>query len=346
MSNHITALLKKNFTFKTLLLVIVGLAVFFAVFNYIGFGKTVKALYLVNPLILCIFAFSRLAIYLLASYKWKFFTDAVEKISFAQLLPIYFSGMIIDNIIPGPGFGGEPVKAYYLHKLTKKSISQWLATALMDSIVFSIALLGFLVFSFAYVFLYIQIPIIRSLITAILVILFAFLLLLAYFYSRKKDHAFADRLLGIVYRLKFLRKRFAKFEHFKEHLAKHFAEFILMMKKLFSTKDAFLVSLFISFWIIIIDILGMQLLLKGFGLEIPFLQVLVVVIVSSFIGFYSPTPGGTGFAEGSMILLWNFIGVGVGIAGAVTLISRLSFYIITYGFGYLALVYVNLKYVR
>ncbi len=331
---------------KHLLLLAVGIIILLLAFKYAGFSATMQTLYVVNPVIISIFAISRAAIYLLSSYRWKIFVDKVEKISFSRLLPVYFSGMILDNLIPGPGFGGEPVKAYYLSKMTGKKFSHFFATALMDSITFSLVLIGFFAFSAAYVFLYIPIPIIRWFLGIVLVAFAIAIATLYYFYSRKRDHAFIDKVLGFFFRFKMLSNRFSGYAHFKAELTKNFSEFMVMLRRLYATKAEFSAALCISAVLILVDVAGTLMLANSFGAKINFMQMLVVVIISGFIGFYSAIPGGTGAAEGSMILLLNFFGINAGIAGAVTLISRLSFYLITYGFGYLALAYVNLKYIR
>ena len=45
-----------------------------------------------------------------------------------------------------------------------------------------------------------------------------------------------------------------------------------------------------------------------------------------------------------MVALFVALGVDIGVATAVTLIDRVLFYLLTYGFGYGSLNYLNLKY--
>lgn len=338
--------IRKRFSLKYLPLLAIGLLVLLLSFRYAGFSETSSTLSAADLNFLLLFIFARILVYGLSTYKWKVFVDKIQKTSLSIIAPIFFSGMILDNLIPGPGFGGEPVKAYYLGRAIKKSFSKCFATALMDSIAYLAVFLGFLAAAVIYVFLYVRIPLIRNL----LEILIAILVLggiATYYFSRKADHIVLDKILNWIYHFKpfkIVRERFLEYDQFKEFIARHFSEFLSTLKSLWATKSIFFYTVFLSFLLILLEIWSVQLLLKSFGLEISFVQVLVVVIISGFIGYYSMIPSGTGAVEGSMILLLSFVGIPPGVSGAVTLISRVSFYLITYGLGYMSLVYVGLKY--
>src|SRR3989338_2533226 len=153
--------LRKYFGLKEALLLFFGIAILFVIMRDINFGKTWHALGRVSLQMVAIFIFIKIGGYLLGNYRWKVFVDKVGKVSFIKLLPVYFTGMVLDNLIPGPGFGGEPIKAYYLGKIIKRGSSKCFATALMDSLVVSLSHIGFVAAAIAYFFLFINIPIIR-----------------------------------------------------------------------------------------------------------------------------------------------------------------------------------------
>ena len=223
---------RKYITFKHIALLVVGAIILFLAFSYAGIPGTLNALYIVNPFFLLIFIVSRFAIYFLITYRWKLFVDRLKPIGFFKLLPIFFSGTIADNLVPGPSFGSEPVKAYYLSKAIKRSISRCFATALMEGIAFTIALFGFLAASISYAFLYIDIPIIRSALAIILIALIFLVSIVYYLYSKKSDRLFVDRILTYIYNfrpIKFIRKKFVKYDQFKEAISKHFSDFVLIL---------------------------------------------------------------------------------------------------------------------
>src|SRR3989344_1481922 len=336
--------IKKYFGLKEAVLLLLGIIIFFIVLRQIKIEEAFLAFQRTNLQILLLFISIKVGQYLLGNYKWKIFVDRLRKVSYTKLLPVYFSGMIVDNLVPGPGFGGEPVRAYYLSRLIKRSTAKCFATALMDSIVFSIALIGFLIISIGYVFLYVKIPIIRVALEVIIVALAAAGGLFVYFFY-KKDGALFDKTLKFIYHFRLFRalqKRFSKYLHFRDYVRKQFSEFIATMKLLGGDISASLYSILISLAIILLDFFGAKILISSFGEHISFLSIMVIMTVSGFIGYYAGIPGGIGVAEGSMILLFVFFGISVGVATAVTIISRIIFYIMTYGIGYLSFVYINL----
>ena len=342
--------IKKYFGLKETFLLLIGVIIIAVVFSYIDINTTGVILQNTEIYILFLFILIRVTGYAVANYRWKIFVDRLARVNFSTLFPIFMSGHILDNLVPGPGFGAEPVKAYYLSKLIKKDLGSCFATALMDNIVLSFVLFGYFLFSIGYMYLFIEITAIRIAVAILLIIFALFGLAAIYFYFRREHRLTVfDKLLRYIYNLRifeFLRKKYGSFEIFKGIIKSGISNLKSALKKFWHNKKLIRRSLIISFIWITLGYLGNYVLFLGYGVNISFYAVIAVLTLSDIIGYYSVLPAGTGIIEGSRIAMFAFIGVSPEIAAAVTIIDRVVFYISAYGLGYVALGYVNWKYAK
>ncbi len=344
--------LKKYFGLKEAVLLIIGLFVFFAVLRFVQVDLEKTIFTLQNTPIYIIFAFVliRALGYLIGNYKWKILVDKIKRTDFNTLLPIYMSGNILDNLVPGPGFGAEPIKAYYLGKVTKKDAATCFATALMDNVLLSFIIAAYFAFSVLYMYLFIKVFAIRVA-TGILLLFFLFLGIATFYFYKKREHGnnIIQRFLLFIYNIRalgFLRKKYRTFEKFKDAFTLGIGNFKGAMRILWRDKRRIYYVLFLTFIITVLGYLGHYVLLIGYGIDVKIYALIAVITLADLIGYYSPVPAGTGIVEGGRIPLLIFIGVPAEIAAAVTVIERVAFYFSTYGIGYLALVHINLKYLK
>ncbi len=344
--------IRKHFGFKEAFLLLVGVFVLFAILRFVEIdaAKTIATLKSTPLQFLFVFIFVRVSMYLVGNYKWAILVEKIKKTAFSILLPIYMAGFILDNLIPGPGFGAEPIKAYYLGKAIKKDAAKCFASALMDNILLAIGMAVLLAFSALYMYFFIKIFVIRI---AVIVMLCAFLLVgitALYFRLRQDQRETAvDRFLMFIYNLKilsFLKRKYHTFEKFKDAFNIGIGNLTGAVKNLWGDRKLMYYGLFLTFVIAGLGYLGHYVLLLGYGISVNVYALVAVITIVDLLGYYSFIPGGTGIIEGGRITTLAFIGGPPEIAAAVTIIDRLAFYIATYGIGYVSLLYVNLKYVR
>lgn len=73
------------------------------------------------------------------------------------------------------------------------------------------------------------------------------------------------------------------------------------------------------------------------NVRVGILTVIAVTIISRFVGYLLILPGGIGVTEATMISLYAVFGIAPGVAAAVTLIDRATYYLFnTYGSGLVA----------
>jgi uncharacterized protein (TIRG00374 family) len=220
----------------------------------------------------------------------------------------------------------------------------------MDLIVFSLSQVFFAVFAFIYIFFFLDVPFVSTILKIALSLLLFGALVLLYIWKkggRKGMANTAETTLRKIYNFRFfgvLRKKFKKFSAFKRFVKRQYVRFIGTLKKLWSNKIRLFLILDFAVMIQIFDFLSMWALLLGLGQSISFAEIIVVLTVSGIIGYFVFLPGGSGMVEASMIAILSAMGINPVVATAATLINRAFFYLVSYGIGYVSLVYVYKNY--
>ncbi len=343
---------KKHFGLKEAFLLIVGVLIFAFILKTVNidFQKTALALQSIPSYFIFAFIGIRAFGYLIGNYKWGILVEKVKKTSFSTLFPIFMAGYILDNLVPGPGFGAEPIKAFYLGRAIKKSVARCFATALMDNILLSFILAGFFGFSVLYMYFYIKIFAVRVAVGILLLAFLVFGLIALYFYIRKdRKENTVKKFLRFIYNLRilgFLKKKYKTFGEFENAFHLGIGNLKGTMGSLWRDRKRMAYVLFLAFVWAAINYIGFYILLLGYGIKANPYALVAIITITDMVGYYSPIPAGTGIIEGGRIPMLAFIGIPAEIAAAATIIDRAVFYIWTYGFGYAALNYVNLKYLR
>jgi len=337
-------------SWESALFLLVGVGIIFMVFNHIGLGKVISALHSVEPQYIFLVALAQISAYLLWTYKWKILIADLFPARFYKLVPMMFAGLLVNNLTPGSVVGGEPLRAYFLSKMSKKDISECLATTVLD---FATSFINFFVIGMAclvYVVFFFDVPLLNNILRGIFGLIIILAIVGVVIERREGKGAFLKRheaLLHKIYNAKFLgfiKRRFKDFKEFKRYMTAQIGEFKSTIKKLGYDKPLIAKAIFIGLLMYACYILDPWIMFRALGHPVPFSQILVVFTISCLIGHFMFVPGGTGIMEASLIAMYSSLGVSVEIAAAVTLVSRLVYYTLTYGIGYVSLAYLSIKY--
>lgn len=332
---------------KDVALLFVGLFILFILVNFVGADNILPIMAEMNLSYFALLLASIPVYHLIWNYKWKILIDEFFHVKLLALIPIYFTGMFVNNLTPGHNIGGEPVRAYFLSKESGKPFSKCLATAVMDVGIHSLVFLLFSVFGIAYVLIFLDIPIIRWFLLGFL-ILFAFVVSFIIYARVTRDRKkgprkWVEKWLRRFFRFKFVKKRFKTYEDFKKRVVEGFDRFVVSIKAMLAKKRRLAETAGLALVVLIIEYLQLYIIFLGLGEPVPFFKIVVVMVVATLVSYFAILPGGTGVVEATMFVLLTAMGIDLGVAAAATLIQRSIFYITSYGVGIISLNYLGLK---
>ena len=248
------------------------------------------------------------------------------------------AGFFINIITPGSQVGGEPVRAYYIAKRYRKPNTKVLGAVLADRVIHAAVSLFFIISSLLFILTYVPVSSgLRTLFQTALFAIFIFLAALFWMNTKKAKISLRNVLqkLGLLQkmrRIKVLRQ-----------IWKHFGNFTSSFKKTISDKKTLSLGISISVlhWLMIY--FSSYLLFLSVGVYINFFLVIVAVCMGSMIGEFSPTPGGVGFVEGTMVFVYSLIGIDLETAVIVAVLSRMMWYFWSLFVGSLSLLHLEKK---
>ena len=124
-------------------------------------------------------------------------------------------------------------------------------------------------------------------------------------------------------------------------LIKHFGHFAKTFRKIVRTKKMIFIGVVLSLAYWLLNFATSYFLFLAFGVEISFLIVIVVFSIGNLIGDLSPSPGGIGLIEGVSIITYSLLGVGLSVAVAVALLTRIIFYLFSLLLGGISLAHLE-----
>lgn len=337
----------EHFNKKNLFLILIGVILFVSVFLYVGMENVLPLLSSLSPLHLAIILGLQFLVFGFWAIEWTIIVNKFTRINLRKTLPIFLVGRLVNNLTPGPSIGGEPVMAYYLSKTCDKNWSTCFATVVMDLTVNFAAYISIIIFSIVYVLVYIPAPALIYFIGVCLTLLLVFSVSVSIlFYKRnsKKIEKGYEWFLKKLYGWKLLSKsmsKFKKYEDLQKYVVEQFENFKTTLLDILKYKRLLGVSLVFGFLFYFTEFVKTYFIFNVLGYSINFSYVVVVITLSSMVGYVIFIPGGTGAVEASMVAMYVALGVDVGVAAAVTLLSRIAFYLVVYGIGYSSLLYVN-----
>ncbi|MBW6462298.1 MAG: flippase-like domain-containing protein [DPANN group archaeon] len=282
-------------------------------------------------------------------FKWSIFLSRINKVRFSKLLPIYFSGDMFNALTPGAKSGGEIVKAHYTSKLFDIPQSKVYATILLDKSILMAVFAVMLMMTSLYTVLFLKIP---SVITGIfrvslgLVVLLSVVIILVNqkYWIRKNEILFS--ILNFIYHLRvfeFIKRRFETYKIFEDFIMGIFSEFFESFNMLLEHKKGVLTNIILSVLMFFLSFARVWVLFIGLSYDIDLILIIVVVTLGSAISYMMLTPGGAGVTEIALISLYVAVGVDPDVAAIVALVDRGMYYVISFGIGYVATVYLKIK---
>lgn len=261
--------------------------------------------------------------------------------NFWFFLNVILAGAFFGLITPGAGVGGELARAHFMAKRYKQPKTKMLAYAIGDKFFQLIVLAFFGIFSVLFVLFYVNISnTLQIILQSVLTVTVIALIMVSYFIF-KKHKTNIGFLFKKLHVFDFIKKRFKKPKDFEKYINLKAHEFLSIFRQSIKHKRGLFFGIFLSIIFWMLNYLSAYFIFLAFNQHVNFLSVIIVVTLGSIIADLSLFPGGVGFAEVSMTLLYSGMGIAIPLALLVALLTRIIYYIIALGIGGLSLLYVR-----
>ncbi len=258
--------------------------------------------------------------------RWRVLLKSLRiNAGFRTVLGGLLVGIFINNVTPGARGGGEPVRAYYIHKKTGDPYGPVFATVMMDRLTDVIPVMVMLLLGTVYVYRLGSVTL-----TLTLLILDAFfvaltLVSIGILLSERKTK-------GILYWLyrqfgRIMPKKALKYEKkFVKAVEVSVPQFQDNLRILLTHRRAFVLSVFWSFVTWALILLRSYYIFYSVNHPIRLLDVMVVQMVGIAVGMFAVVPGGAGLIEAVNSAVYVLLGINKEIAVTATLLERLVSY--------------------
>lgn len=303
--------MKKTILF--VLSILVGIALFIGVIQYIGIDDFKAAFKSFSWWIIGVVTLLGFTQMFIIIYRWKLILKAQgDDVPFKKIIAPKFVGHTVSYLTPGPVVGGEPVAAYLLKRNTGIGYSKGFASILVDKILDFTYPLPFLVAAIVYAIFKYDIP--WKTMSAFVIVLLGLIALLVVFYVQTyRGKGFFTSVIRAL-RL----HRFSKIEKYLEKIL-HFEALII---KFFNhQKKLFIKGLLLSLLGGIVIVLQFVVVLFSLHIDADVVQILmmmVFMILSSFM----PLPASLGSFEAGQVIVFSALGHPASIGVAFVLILR------------------------
>ena len=260
-------------------------------------------------------AFLAIQITVLTSiWKWKMLIESPEKkdnplfkASTIKLSKLYYIGLFFNNFMPG-SVGGDVVRIFYLGKTTSVAVAT--TSVLWERLTSGLALVGIVLISA--LFMDQSRPYLITLLILIGIVLIVYFILK--FWMKKEQTSFklpkGGKLHALSVKIKEMLLNIAETMRVYKKESWLWWGMILLLSFLFQVGMA---------WI-------NDLLFLSFGIDVPFLHLLVIITLISVITMIPVSLNGLGVREAGYVFFFQSIGVPDGVALSVSL---LFFFLVT-----------------
>jgi len=241
-------------------------------------------------------------------WKWKMLVDSSDTSkqsdysTMTQLGKLYYIGLFFNNFMPG-SVGGDVIRIYYLGKNTSAATAA--ASVLFERITSGIALVGIVLISA--LFMDQSRPYLISLLVLLAISAAVYLLiklLLKKDHSNPFDKTSSGKINGYVMKGKQAIRKFGETAKNYQNKGWKWWSMIMLLSLLFQAGMA---------WI-------NDLLFLSFGIDVPFLHLLVIITLISVITMLPVSLNGLGVREAGYIFFFQGLGVPDEIALSVSLL--------------------------
>ncbi len=293
----------------------ISVALLYIVLKYVGISKVIYVFKTSRPSYLFLFLSISLFIILGLVYRWKRIIKANGyDVAYYKLFMYFMSGYAISYLTPSAKIGGEPVRAYLLHK-EKIPFKEALSTVVLDKSIELSANLFYSIIGLIYILL--DFALTTRLKYFLLGMIGFSAAVLCLFYSRlwrNKGLLTSFLRLTKLERIGFLRKNFGHIIKFEQGLADFFRK----------NKKESLIAFFISLVLWLATLLEYEILLLMFGLSNVSFKSLFLIMVFVGISYIFPVPAAIGILQLTQATLFKLIGEnpGTGIAIGIAIQFR------------------------
>lgn len=262
------------------------------------------------------------------------------KISLKKMLQINYIIPFFHGVTPFAG-GGQPMEIYFLHN-EKISIDKSTNITLQNFLIYQTALVIICIFSVIYNQIFGIFPK-DSLMKKLVILGFVinmFILLLAIFISfSTKFVRFATRkVIGFLYKIKIVKDKKETKAKFDEIVNQYHKNALIITKN----KKKFLIYVIVNIFAIAFFYLIAYAVCMGMGLNVNFIEIIVMTTYVMMIGNFVPIPGGTGGVEYAFIFFFGYHIAG-GVLTAIMLVWRFVSYYLAMIIGGIALAFYRKK---
>lgn len=308
---------------RTVGLLVLGGALFFLVFQFVGWNKILSSLRQLN---LTFFTLAMVCIFAsisLWTVRWNLFIKGRGyDVSFFSLFKYMVVGLAVNNMTPLAKFGGEPVRAYLLKNREGIRMREGFATVMAELSMMFFVLVAMVMLSFILFFLLMSPPswIIFLLIPFGVIVSLVFFLIRSVYSGGNTIIRLLDWIGRKVERVKPYRGKIENvYEEFREAFRRS-----LKNRRVFT--EAFALSISVK----VFDIAKFFFLFKALGYGIGVVEIVIVMGLNIVLLSIPATPGSLGVVEGGLISALAFLNVPAQVAAAVVFLDRLVwFWIIT-----------------
>lgn len=306
---------------KTIILLIIGIVILAGMILFIGPGKIKSAIALADPLYLILAVIVQFVIYGLWTLRWSINIESVNiHVKKLHLVPMLMVGLAVNNLTPSARGGGEPIRGYILSKYSETSFEKSFATVIADRGLDTFPFMVLAVISIISAVLFLSLPtiVIYILIIAVITLLILFFVAIYMSFNLEFGKKVSLQIVRII-------NRFSKKEHSKleENALNAVHGFQNSMRTMVNDRNVLRFGLPLSFLIWIMEILRVYIVFSAFGVDVSFIIIAEVFIISTLLGLVPLLPGGLGAVDGVMIILFSAAGVPPSISAAATIVERL-----------------------
>lgn len=312
-------------TFKALIVAaLIGLVVFAAFGMLAGLDKLASLYSHINLSFLAfaavLQAFALLSVFL----RWERVVDKTRlRVRKTRLFLISLAGAGFSNLMPSSRMGGEPIRAYFLCKESRKKtgvcISTIISERVFEAVTFILLSLAMLITAFFHWGLS---P------TAVFLLFLAFLVSCSFLtvvlyvsMNRKVGTALVKKFSGLAAR--FMKKPAATISR---KALKAIEEYSVSLRWTLAHKTLWFYGFFYSGMVWAFDVLRTYFVFLALGFDVPLLVILGAIILSALAGSIPVSPGGLGLVEAGMLGFLLSVGINPAVAVAATILDRLISY--------------------
>ncbi|MGA9140108.1 MAG: lysylphosphatidylglycerol synthase transmembrane domain-containing protein [Methanocella sp.] len=309
---------------KTAILIIIGLVLYFGYLYLVGFDTVKEQLSRVNLwLVLLALAVSLCGNVFHTAGWWVLLRHMKYRISLGWAYIIYLSSIFFTNLVPSAAISGEIGKIYFIQKSVPDTrIDRTFAAGLFSRLLEVVPTATGAILGVAYLALYYNLPLWALALCALIAagIAVAALFILAISMNVKLLRYTVNVFLGVAARI--LKGR--SMEGIKDKAEALVTQFDTSIREISASKTLVLKSLALIFIAWIFDVSVAYIAFAAIGYNIPvgvvmtiYSMMVLVTLIPAFV------PGGLGYVDGLMNLLYSLAGVNKNDAFSGTFIIRL-----------------------